>query len=193
MYCSDAAKLIQSPVLHVNGDDPEALAFAAELAADYLREFQKDIFIDIVCYRRLGHNEADEPAATQPMMYQKIRKHAVPAQVYAERLVAEGVIAAGDYEKLQDDYRQRLEAGDSVARPQPPRPNARLENEWKAFSKPDIHAPVENRLSGQGPHPSRRQNLHPARRFHAAPHRGKNASDARGNVCRQATAGLGHG
>ena len=143
MYCSDAAKLIQSPVLHVNGDDPEALAFAAELAADYLREFQKDIFIDIVCYRRLGHNEADEPAATQPMMYQKIRKHAVPAQVYAERLVAEGVIAAGDYEKLQDDYRQRLEAGDSVARPQPPRPNARLENEWKAFSKPDIHAPVE--------------------------------------------------
>ena len=143
MYCSDAAKLIQSPVLHVNGDDPEALAFAAELAADYLREFQKDIFIDIVCYRRLGHNEADEPAATQPMMYQKIRKHAVPAQVYAERLVAEGVIAAGDYEKLQDDYRQRLEAGDSVARPQPPRPNARLENEWKVFSKPDIHAPVE--------------------------------------------------
>ena len=143
MYCSDAAKLIQSPVLHVNGDDPEALVFAAELAADYLREFQKDIFIDIVCYRRLGHNEADEPAATQPMMYQKIRKHAVPAQVYAERLVAEGVIAAGDYEKLQDDYRQRLEAGDSVARPQPPRPNARLENEWKVFSKPDIHAPVE--------------------------------------------------
>ncbi len=143
MYCSDAAKLIQSPVLHVNGDDPEALVFAAELAADYLREFQKDIFIDIVCYRRLGHNEADEPAATQPMMYKKIRQHPVPAQVYAERLVAEGVIAAGDYEQLQEDYRQRLEAGDSVARPQPPRPDARLENEWKVFSKPDMDAPVE--------------------------------------------------
>ena len=149
MYCSDAAKLIQAPVLHVNGDDPEALVFAAELAADYLREFQKDIFIDIVCYRRLGHNEADEPSATQPMMYQKIRKHPVPAQVYADRLVAEGVIAAGDYEKMQDDYRKRLEAGDSVARPQPPRPNDVLLQEWQAVSQENWTAPVATAYAAQ--------------------------------------------
>ncbi|MDO4643008.1 MAG: 2-oxoglutarate dehydrogenase E1 component [Cardiobacteriaceae bacterium] len=143
MYCSDAAKLIQAPVLHVNGDDPEAIVFAAELAADYLRKFQKDVFIDVICYRRLGHNEADEPSATQPMMYQKIRKHAVPAQVYAEQLVAEGVIAANEYEKMQEDYRQRLEAGNSVARPQPLADTDPLEQAWKALRHQNWNAPVD--------------------------------------------------
>ena len=143
MYCSDAAKLIQAPVLHVNGDDPEALAFAGEIAADYLRAFHKDIFIDIVCYRRLGHNEADEPAATQPMMYKKIRAHDVPAKVYADRLVAEGVIAAGDYEKLQDDYRTRLEAGEAVTRSLPLRADDPLRLAWQALSNQDWAAPVD--------------------------------------------------
>ena len=142
MYCSDAAKLIQAPVLHVNGDDPEALAFAGEIAVDYLRTFHKDIFIDIVCYRRLGHNEADEPSATQPMMYKKIRAHDVPAKVYADRLVAAGVIAAGDYEKLQDDYRARLEAGEAVTRSLPRRADDPLRLAWKALSNQDWNAPV---------------------------------------------------
>ena len=142
MYCSDAAKLIQAPVLHVNGDDPEALAFAGEIAADYLRTFHKDIFIDLVCYRRLGHNEADEPAATQPMMYKKIRAHDVPAKVYADRLVAEGVIKTGDYEKLQDDYRARLEAGEAVTRSLPLRDDDPLRLAWQALSHQDWKAPV---------------------------------------------------
>ncbi|MDO5091057.1 MAG: 2-oxoglutarate dehydrogenase E1 component [Cardiobacteriaceae bacterium] len=143
MYCTDIAKSIQAPILHVNGDDPEALAFAGILAAKYMLEFQKDIFIDIVCYRRLGHNEADEPSATQPMMYQKIRKHPVPAQVYAQKLEAEGVIAAGDYEKMQNDYRARLEAGNPVAEPVKIDRNDALAQEWYALREQDWSAPVD--------------------------------------------------
>ncbi|MBP3194866.1 MAG: 2-oxoglutarate dehydrogenase E1 component [Cardiobacteriaceae bacterium] len=115
MYCTDIAKAIQVPILHVNGDDPEALKFAAEIAVEYLHKFQKDIFIDLVCYRRLGHNEADEPAATQPQMYTKIRAHDVPAKVYADKLLAAGVIEEGEYQRYQDEYRVRLESGERVA------------------------------------------------------------------------------
>src|SRR5512135_576013 len=98
LYCSDVAKMIEAPILHVNGDDPEAVVFAARFAVDYRMKFHKDIVIDLVCYRRLGHNEADEPAATQPVMYAKIRKMPTTRQKYAERLVAEGVLSAADAE-----------------------------------------------------------------------------------------------
>ena len=143
MYCTDIAKSIQAPVLHVNGDDPEALAFVGILASDYMLRFKKDIFIDIVCYRRLGHNEADEPAATQPMMYQKIRKHPVPAEVYASKLAAEGLIGADTYSKLQDEYRARLEAGDPVAEPVKIDSNDALAREWRALAVQDWKAPVD--------------------------------------------------
>lgn len=143
MYCTDIAKSIQAPILHVNGDDPEALAFAGILAAKYMLEFKKDIFIDLVCYRRLGHNEADEPSATQPMMYQKIRKHPVPAEVYAKRLEADGVIAAGDYAKMQEDYRSRLEAGNPVAEPIKIDRNDALAREWYALREENWDATVD--------------------------------------------------
>ncbi len=142
MYCSDTAKIIQAPVLHVNGDDPEAIVFVAEIAAEYIQEFHKDIVIDLVCYRRLGHNEADEPAATQPMMYKKIRAHEVPARVYADRLQAEGLIDANTYDALVEDYRQRLEAGERVARPQPITEEDPLAKAWKALRHQDWNAPV---------------------------------------------------
>ena len=143
MYCTDIAKSIQAPVLHVNGDDPEALSFAAILAAKYMLEFKKDVFIDIVCYRRLGHNEADEPSATQPMMYQKIRKHPVPAEVYAQQLVADGIIGADDYGRMQENYRERLEAGNPVAEAVQIDQNDPLATEWRALREQDWGAAVD--------------------------------------------------
>jgi 2-oxoglutarate dehydrogenase E1 component len=116
LYCSDAAKMVEAPIFHVNGDDPEACVFVMRLALDYRMKFCKDVVIDLVCYRRHGHNEADEPAATQPMMYQTIRKHPTTRQIYAERLVAEGVLAAGDAERMVETYRTGLDEGKPQAR-----------------------------------------------------------------------------
>ncbi|MGH8189154.1 MAG: thiamine pyrophosphate-dependent enzyme, partial [Steroidobacteraceae bacterium] len=96
LYCSDVAKMIEAPIFHVNGDDVEAVVFVTRLALDYRMTFHKDAVIDLVCYRRLGHNEADEPAATQPLMYQKIRNQKTPRQIYAERLTKEGVLTTAD-------------------------------------------------------------------------------------------------
>ena len=114
LYSTDVAKMVNAPVFHVNGDDPEAVLFVARLAFDYRQKFKRDVVIDIVCYRRHGHNEADEPSATQPLMYQIIRKRPTAREIYAQRLVAAGVIADGDAQKLVDDYRKRLEAGTPI-------------------------------------------------------------------------------
>jgi 2-oxoglutarate dehydrogenase E1 component len=111
LYCTDVAKMVGAPVLHVNGDDPEAVAFCAELAFDFRQKFAKDVVIDLVCYRRHGHNEADEPAATQPLMYQNIRKRKTTRELYAERLAAKGTLSADDAKSLVDDYRDKLDAG----------------------------------------------------------------------------------
>lgn len=111
LYCTDVAKMVGAPILHVNGDDPEAVVFCAELALDFRNRFGRDVVIDLVCYRRHGHNEADEPAATQPLMYQVIRKHKTPRELYAERLVAEGAIQAAEAQALVDGYRDKLDAG----------------------------------------------------------------------------------
>ena len=115
-YCSDVAKMIEAPVFHVNGDHPEAALFVTRLALEYRQKFKKDVVIDLVCYRRHGHNEADEPAATQPIMYGKIRGHDSTRKHYADALIERGVVTAGDVEKLQDDYRDRLDRGEPVPR-----------------------------------------------------------------------------
>jgi 2-oxoglutarate dehydrogenase E1 component len=114
LYCTDIAKVVQAPVFHVNGDDPEAVAFVAQLAVDYRMTFSKDVVIDLVCYRRHGHNEADEPAATQPMMYQKIGNHQTTREIYARRLVDEGVCAAEEPDRMVEAFRKELEDGDRV-------------------------------------------------------------------------------
>ncbi|MDH4054180.1 MAG: 2-oxoglutarate dehydrogenase E1 component [Gammaproteobacteria bacterium] len=113
-YCSDVAKMIEAPVFHVNGDDPEAVIFVTRLALKYRQKFKKDVVIDLVCYRRHGHNEADEPSATQPIMYGRIKDQKTTRELYANHLVAAGVIGSADIVKLQDDYRDRLDRGEHV-------------------------------------------------------------------------------
>jgi 2-oxoglutarate dehydrogenase E1 component len=115
LYCTDVAKMVNAPVFHVNGDDPEAVLFISRLAFDYRAKFHRDVVIDLVCYRRHGHNEADEPAATQPLMYQIIRARPTARELYAKQLVSEGVIAEGDAQTLVDAYRAKLEAGQPIA------------------------------------------------------------------------------
>ncbi len=110
-YCSDVAKMIEAPILHVNADDPEAVLFVTRLALRYRQTFHKDVVIDLVCYRRLGHNEADEPAATQPLMYKVIRSHPTARQIYANRLIADGVLDAAAVEQVVAQYRQALDSG----------------------------------------------------------------------------------
>ncbi len=114
VYCSDVAKMIEAPVFHVNGDDPEAALFVTRLALQYRQKFKKDIVIDLVGYRRHGHNEADEPAATQPIMYGRIRKQKTTRQLYADKLVSKQLITADGVQKLQESYRDRLDRGEPV-------------------------------------------------------------------------------
>jgi 2-oxoglutarate dehydrogenase E1 component len=116
MYCSDVAKMLEAPILHVNGDDPEAVVFAGRLALKYRMKFKKDVVIDLVCYRRLGHNEADEPAATQPGMYKVIRQHPTTRQIYAEQLDAAGSVPAADAKQMGEQFRNGLDEGRPQAR-----------------------------------------------------------------------------
>jgi 2-oxoglutarate dehydrogenase E1 component len=116
LYCSDVAKMVEAPIFHVNADDPEAVCFVTHFALAYRRKFHKDVVIDLVCYRRHGHNEADEPAATQPLMYQVIRKKPTARQLYADKLAAQGVLSAADAAAMMDQYRAGLDAGKPQAR-----------------------------------------------------------------------------
>jgi 2-oxoglutarate dehydrogenase E1 component len=113
-YCTDIAKMVGAPIIHVNGDDAEACLFVAELAFAYRREFKRDIVIDLICYRRHGHNEADEPAATQPLMYQNIRARKSTRELYADHLVATASLTADEAKALTDNYRNKLDKGESV-------------------------------------------------------------------------------
>ncbi|MBT8066577.1 MAG: 2-oxoglutarate dehydrogenase E1 component [Gammaproteobacteria bacterium] len=113
-YCSDVAKMIEAPVFHVNGDDPEAVLNVARLALKYRQRFNKDVVVDLVCYRRHGHNEADEPSATQPIMYGRIKEHRTTREIYANKLLQQRLISATKATELQDNYRDRLDRGQPV-------------------------------------------------------------------------------
>ncbi len=117
LYCTDVAKMIQAPIFHVNGDDPEAILFVTRMALDYRMEFGRDVVIDLVCYRRHGHNEADEPAVTQPSMYKNIRSRPTTRKIYADRLVEQGVINDDEAQQMVDRYREQLDEGNIVSRP----------------------------------------------------------------------------
>src|SRR5256714_4468148 len=109
-YPSDVAKMIEAPIFHVNGDDPEAVVFAAKVATEFRQKFQCPVVIDMFCYRRFGHNEGDEPSFTQPLMYKAIRKHPPTAEIYANKLVGEHVVSEGEVEKMRLDWRAKLDA-----------------------------------------------------------------------------------
>ena len=115
LYCTEVAKLVQAPIFHVNGDDPDAVIYATRMAMEYRMKFCEDVVLDLVCYRRHGHNEADEPAITQPIMYGKIRKHKTTRQLYAEKLIAEGVITENRARDMVAQYRDQLDRGQIVA------------------------------------------------------------------------------
>lgn len=149
LYCTEVAKLVQAPILHVNGDDPEAVCYAALLAEDFRRNFKKDVVIDLVCYRRHGHNEADEPAATQPMMYGAIRKLKTVRQQFADKLISEGTISKDEAEQMVQQYRDRLDAGEQVADVLPDSTNAAHSVDWTQYSNDDWRSEADTTLSPQ--------------------------------------------
>src|SRR3569623_92727 len=114
--CTEGARMVQTPIFHVNGDDPEAVVWVAQLALEFRMQFKRDVVIDLVCYRRHGHSEADEPAVTQPQIYQAIRNHPRLTRVYSERLIRDGVITAEDFDAMFKQYHAALDEGATVAR-----------------------------------------------------------------------------
>ncbi|MCL6414510.1 2-oxoglutarate dehydrogenase E1 component [Aestuariirhabdus sp. Z084] len=132
-YCTDVAKIVDAPILHVNGDDPEAVFFAAKMAVDYRMEFNKDVVIDLVCYRRRGHNEADEPSGTQPLMYQQIKQQKTSRTIYVEQLIAEGVITSEDDQNMANEYRNALDDGQHVVKSLVKKPNTELFVDWEPY------------------------------------------------------------
>ena len=145
-YCTDVAKMVQAPIFHVNGDDPEAVLFVSLMAVDYRREFKKDVVIDLVCYRRRGHNEADEPSTTQPLMYQVIRSHPSTRDLYADRLVEAGVLSREEEQSLVEEYRQGLESAQHVVKSLVKEPNKALFVDWAPYLGHDWDCPYEPRL-----------------------------------------------
>jgi len=111
LYCTDVLKMVEAPIFHVNGDDPEAAVMAIEMALDFRMQFRKDVVVDIVCFRKLGHNEQDEPMVTQPLMYKIVNAHPGTRKRYAERLASQGVIAAEEADRMAATFRQALEGG----------------------------------------------------------------------------------
>jgi 2-oxoglutarate dehydrogenase E1 component len=137
LYCTDVAKAIQAPILHVNGDNPEAVVWCAQMAAEFRMQFGGDFVLDIVCYRRHGHNETDEPAFTQPIMYRAIKTMKTTRALYAERLERAGVLAAGEAQALWDGFTQTLEDAYKAAQAYKPNKADWLEGHWSGLTQSD--------------------------------------------------------
>lgn len=146
LYCTDIAKMLEAPVFHVNADDPDAVVFVTRMAADYRAEFNKDVIIDLICYRRHGHNEADEPAVTQPQMYQKIRELPTTRALYAQKLIDAGLLDEDEARQVLDDYRAGLDRGENIAR----KTLGMIGNEhtvdWSKYRGKDHSEQIETRL-----------------------------------------------
>lgn len=132
-YPSDVAKMVEAPIFHVNGDDPEAVVFAAKVATEYRQRFQKPVVIDMFCYRRFGHNEGDEPSFTQPLMYRKIRQHPGIIELYSKKLIAEGVISEAELEEMKATWRSKLDAEFDIASNYKPNKADWLDGRWSGL------------------------------------------------------------
>jgi len=148
IYCTDVAKMVEAPIFHVNGDDPEAVLFVTQLAFDYRQKFHRDVVIDIVCFRKLGHNEQDEPAVTQPLMYKKISQHPGTRRLYADKLVAQRIIEEAEPESLIRGYRDTLDAGQQSVSPVLSNFKSKFAVDWAPFlnskwtDAADTHVPL---------------------------------------------------
>ena len=145
-YCTDVAKMVQAPIFHVNADDPEAVLFVSQMAVDYRQQFNKDIVIDLMCYRRRGHNEADEPSGTQPLMYQQIKKQRTVRDLYADKLIAENLITKEYDAEVIKNYRRALESGEHVAKSLVHEPNEKLFVDWNPYLGHDWDCPCDTRI-----------------------------------------------
>src|SRR3954466_10477903 len=148
LYCTDVAKMVEAPIFHVNGDDPEAVLFITQLALDFRNKFHKDVVVDIVCFRKLGHNEQDEPFITQPLMYKKIAQHPGTRKLYADKLITQGVVAAEEPEAMIKHYRDTLDAGQQTVSPMLSNFKSKFAVDWAPFlnskwtDAADTHVPL---------------------------------------------------
>src|SRR3981189_1295827 len=137
-YPSDVAKMIEAPIFHANGDDPEAVVFAAKIATEFRQKFQKPVVIDMFCYRRHGHNEGDEPSFTQPLMYKKIAEHPTTLAIYARKLVAESIVTEGEVDKRKADWRARLDAEQEASQGYKSNKADWLDGRWAGFKVAEL-------------------------------------------------------
>ncbi|WP_435237429.1 2-oxoglutarate dehydrogenase E1 component [Psychromonas sp. PT13] len=144
-YCTDIAKMVEAPIFHVNGDDPEAVILVSQIALDFRNTFKRDVVIELVCYRRHGHNEADEPKATQPRMYKKIKTHPTTREIYANQLEKEAVIKVGEGKQYVTDYRDALDRGECVVKER--QTVQRVSVDWTPYLKHDWDTPYEPQFS----------------------------------------------
>ena len=147
-YPSDVAKMIDAPIFHVNGDDPEAVVFAAKVAIEFRQKFHKPVVIDMFCYRRHGHNEGDEPAFTQPVMYKRIATHPGTVEIYSKRLIADGVMTEGEVEKAKADWRARLDAELEAGSGYKPNKADWLDGKWAGFKSADQEEDARRGVTG---------------------------------------------
>jgi len=146
-YCTDLAKMSEAPVFHVNGDDPDAVVFVTRLAMDFRNAFHKDVIVDICCYRRLGHNEADEPSVTSPVMYETIKNLPTTLALYSQRLVQDGTVSKDEPEKLVRAYRDALDRGENIARTTLGLVGNKYTVNWANYSKGDWATPADTSIS----------------------------------------------
>ena len=146
-YCTDIAKMVQAPIFHVNGDDPEAVVFVTQLAVDFRNQFQKDVVIDLVCYRRRGHNEADEPSVTQPKMYEIIKSHPSTRELYARRLIRENLLSQQEGAEWVEHYRQALEQNQPLVSSLVSEPNKELFVDWSPYLNHRWDVAADTRVS----------------------------------------------